>query len=274
MNPGDRTKLRIALVDAVNVLRRAYEAMPGDSDVARSAADTALRSIQRTLRTLHPTHAVVVFDGGGRGWRHAIYAQYKANRPPTPAPVREAIDVLELAASELDLATARLPGVEADDVIASITASLAPRGVGVVIVSTDRGFAQLISEQVGLYDYAGNSFRDASWVEQHFGVAPGQVAELLALAGNPTDNLPGVTGIGPKTAARLLHEYGSLQAIMAAATTIGGRTGQRLQEQAESVQLWLRLARLRTDVSLGLTLSDARLPAGTAGGNEMDRDGE
>jgi len=266
--------MRIALVDAVNVLRRVYEAMPDDSDVARSAADTALRSIQRTLRTLHPSHAVVVFDGGGRGWRHAVYAQYKANRPPTPAAVREAIELLQQAASELDLATARLPGVEADDVIASITASLAPRGIGVVIVSTDRGFAQLVSSRVMLYDYAGSGFRDAGWVEQHFGVVPERVAELLALAGNPTDNLPGIAGIGPKTAARLLREHGSLQAVLAAATAIGGRTGERLQEQAESVQLWLRLARLRTDVSLGLTLSNARLPAAVAGGHEVDRNGE
>jgi DNA polymerase-1 len=253
--------MRVALIDAVNILRRDYEAMPSEPGVADGAARSALSYVLRTLRTVQPTHAVAVFDGGGRGWRHALYPGYKANRPLTPAPVREAIEALQQGASGLGLATARVPGVEADDVIASITGALSVRTVSTVIVSSDRGFAQLLGERVVLYDHVNGVYRDAAWALEHFGAAPERLAELTALAGNPTDNLPGVPGIGPKTAARLLREHGSLDAVLENADGIGGRTGERLREHAGSLRLWLRLARLRADVTLGLTMAGARVPA-------------
>lgn len=249
---------RVLLVDGLNVLRRAYEALPGGTGRSAQAAAAAEAHIRRACQHLSPTHVLCAFDGDPPTWRHEIYAEYKSHRPPTPAGVREAADHLTTLLSGNGLACHRRPHTEADDVIATLARVLAGRGIETLILSSDQGYSQLLGGPVRQVHPGSGEVRDAAWCRRRFGVAPAQYPDFLALAGSPSDNLPGAPGIGPKRAAALLQQYGDLESVLAAASGLGGRLGAALAAHPERLRCYRRVTVLRDDLSLDLNLRDLR----------------
>jgi protein Xni len=261
--------IRFLLVDALNLIRRVYAAQPGDDgpERAQSALHSCAQSLQRALKEARPTHAVCVFEGEGPSWRYRAYLEYKAGRTPMPQALLEALKTFESAFLDQGVFSFRLPGVEADDVIATLAVKAASRQGRVTILSTDKVFLQLLSDRIAVRDHFGQRDLDTAHVREKFGVDPGRFGDFLALCGDSTNNIKGVPGVGAKTAARLLSEHGNLEAVLANAGTIGGRIGPALEAHRDRVLLAHDLVRLRTDLELGVNLKFFRCArAGGAAG--------
>ena len=253
-------RIRFLLVDALNLIRRVYAAQPGEDGHERveGARDACVRSLQRALRESGPTHAVCVFEGEGPSWRHLAYADYKAGRSPMPRALAEGLADMERAFHGLGVPSLRVPSLEADDAIATLAAKAAAGGGLVIILSSDKMFLQLLSSRVLVRDHFGQRQLDASHVKRKFAVRPEQFVDFIALSGDSTNNIPGVTGVGRKTAARLLESYGSLDAILASEVSSGDRAAGRVKERAGEALEARKLATLRTDLALGVNLRDFR----------------
>lgn len=265
MAPG----IRLLLVDGLNLIRRVYAAQPGEDgpEKARSGRDSSALSLERALREVAPTHAVLVLEGPGPTWRHRLHPGYKEGHAPMPEALREALPEYREAFAGLGVSSFELPGVEADDVIATLAVKVAAAGGEAVILSTDRIFLQLFSERVRVRDHFAKRDLDRGEVERRFGVAPERLLDLLALTGDSSNGIPGVPGVGPKTAAKLLADRGSLDAVLAVAHEPAATDGpsrltptlaRKLVAHADDARLARTLLALKTDLELGLNLRDLR----------------
>lgn len=204
-------------------------------------------------------YAAVVFDPGGKTFRHDIYPDYKAGRVKAPALAGQ-LPLLREAARCLGLSPVEMPGFEADDVIATLATMAKAQGVRTTIVSVDKDFCQLVEDDVIeiVNPVTRTRIRSAD-VEAKFGVPPKLMPALQALSGDASDNIPGVHKIGRVTAAALLHRHGDLDGVLRAAQEPGRSSSQWREIRKcghETVSLWLRLARLRADIELPIDLPD------------------
>lgn len=248
--------MALLIIDAMNIIRRIHEAVPG-SDSESGVEDTiksSLASFQRALKTHRPTHAVAVFDHGGRTWKHELYAQYQAHRKPMPGVLRDGVLRIKQSLQTMGLHWIAIEGVEADDAIAALVEKWCKASTDpVVILSTDKDFLQLLSEQVRIFDHFKGVWRDAAYVLEKFGVKPAQMGDLLALMGDAVDGIPGVDKVGAKTAAELLRIHGHLDRVISNSDKIGGRVGVNLRKGVEMARLSRKLVSFKTDMPLGLT---------------------
>ncbi len=253
--------INLLLIDALNLIRRVYAGHPGDDgpDRATGALTSSTGSLKRALRECRPTHAVVVFEGAGPSWRHRAFEGYKAGHKPMPEALRDTLPAYREAFLEIGVRSYDLPNVEADDVVATLASKAALSGCTAIILSSDKIFLQLLSDRIRVRDHFNQRDLDRAYVEKKFGVPPEHFADYLALAGDSTNSIPGVPGIGPKTAAKLVAEYGSLGEILSAAESIEGKLGERLRGSLDEALLTESLVRLRLDFELGLNLHDLRL---------------
>lgn len=253
-------QIRLLLIDALNLIRRVYAAQPGDEGPVRvdDALQTSVHSLQRALRECRPTHAICVFDGQGPSWRHELYPDYKAGRAPMPEALEAAMDRFRGAFSGIGVSSVSFPGLEADDIIATLAGKVAARGGSVVILSTDKLLLQLVSDLVVVRDHFQRVEMDRAYVEEKLHVRPDQVVDLFALAGYATNNIPGVPNVGTKTAARLLDELETLDTVLSVAHTVKGKTGEMLYRHAEKARLSQSLVRLKGALELGLNLQSFR----------------
>jgi DNA polymerase-1 len=255
-DPSDAGAPRLVVVDAANCLYRAFFAIPPlrtSDGTPTNAAYGFVNMLMKALREERPDHAVVVFDapGGGEG-RRALFAEYKAHRDAQPEDLTRQLPLVRELIDAYRIPVLEVPGCEADDVIATLVAR-APASARITILSTDKDLMQLVSDRVTLLDTMKDRRYGPAQVEERFGVAPERVLDLRALVGDPSDNIPGVKGIGEKGAARLLAEYGTLEELLARAEEIpSARTRNALREQAEQARLSKRLAALERDVVLPL----------------------
>ena len=246
----------VLLIDGFGYLYRAYHAM-GD---LRTADDTPTGAIFGTLNMLsklrrrYPTqHTVCVMDGSGKNFRHAIDPQYKANRPPLPPDLKIQLAPFNDFINAWGIPTLTIEGVEADDIIATLTALTKKNGMKTIIASADKDLMQLVSdERVTVFDGMKEKIYDSAGVRDKFGVNPEQIADYLALVGDNSDNILGVEKVGPKTAAKWLNAYGNLATITAAAADIRGVVGNNLRTaiQTGRLQLSRRLVTLDENVPL------------------------
>lgn len=207
--------------------------------------------LQRLLRDHVGTHLAVVFDAGRQTFRNEIYPQYKAHRPEAPEDLRPQFPLIRDATRAFNVPMIELPGFEADDIIASYAEIIEKEGGKCTIVSSDKDLMQLVSERVALLDPIKQKPIGSAEVEAKFGVSPERVIDVQALMGDPTDNVPGVPGIGPKGAAQLVQEFGTLEAILAAAPGMKkSKRQQSLIDHAEAARISLRLVTLARDVPL------------------------
>jgi protein Xni len=248
------------IVDGLNLVRRVYAATPAaeGSDHFEAALGASLQSLRRALLEASPTHAVVVFDGKEPTFRHELYSDYKAGRKPMPEELRLGLHRYPEEFSKLGVSSVSREGVEADDVIATLAMGVAIHDGNAIILSTDTAFCQLASDRVTIRDHFEKRALGEAYVRKKFGVGPGKLVDLWALAGSGTTQIPGIPGVGFKTAAKLLEEHGSLERVLESAPAVKGKLGESLKTHAELGRLSQKLARLRSDLELGWNLKSFR----------------
>lgn len=258
-NPAEH----LVLIDGLNIVRRVYEANPApdSAEKAQNAVRNSLSSFRRVLEEHQPTHVLAPFDFGGPTWRHALYSDYRKKRKPMPAELREVLPDLYEKLHAMGIPTISIPGVEADDVLATVFGHWDMRGKATV-VSTDKDLAVLVAKGAGVRDHFNMEWRDEAWILNKFGVASHLLHDLLSLTGDSSDDIPGVDKLGTKTAAKLLNLYGSLDGVLANADKVTGVVGNNLRASIELVQLARQLVSFKTDMQLGLTWRALRYPAG------------
>jgi DNA polymerase-1 len=252
----------LLLVDGSSYLYRAFHAMP-DLRTTQNEPTGAIHGVLNMLRRLESDYRAsgidykgCVFDAKGRTFRDDWYPQYKANRPPMPADMVRQIEPLHDAIAALGWPLLVVDGVEADDVIGTLTTQATAQGVQVVVSTGDKDLAQLVSPQVRLVNTMSNEVLDEAGVIGKFGVPAGRIVDYLALIGDTVDNVPGVDKVGAKTAVKWLAEYGSLDGVIAAAADIGGVVGQNLRRALDFLPLARKLVTVRRDLQLPLALAD------------------
>ncbi len=255
----DHKPARLYLVDGSSYLFRAFHALPPLTS-PQGMPTNVLYGVSNMLRKLRreagDAPVVVVFDAGGKTFRHELYPEYKANRPPMPEDLRRQIEPMLEMVDILGLPLIRFPGVEADDVIGTLVRQARARGMEVVVSTGDKDMAQLVQPGVELINTMDNRRMDSAQVLEKFGVRPDQIVDWLALVGDASDNIPGVPGVGPKTASRWLKQYGNLDTLIAHADNIGGKVGEKLRANLDQLRLSQELARIRTDLELPLSLDE------------------
>ncbi len=251
----------LILIDGSSFLFRAFHAVPPLTN-AQGQPTNAIYGVSNMLRKLisdYPTpYFGVVFDAPGKTFRHELYDQYKAHRPPMPDDLRVQIQPLHELIRALGLPLIIEHGVEADDVLGSLAQTAASHGFKVIISTGDKDMAQLVNQQIMLENTMTNSRLDIPGVVEKFGVRPEQIIDYLALMGDAVDNIPGVPKVGPKTAAKWLQEYGNLDNLMANADQIKGKIGDNLRASLPQLPLSRQLTTIRCDVALHYSLDDLR----------------
>jgi DNA polymerase-1 len=259
---GKRGKLW--LVDGSSYLYRAFFALPPlstSTGIPTGAVLGVLNMLNRLLREENPELIAVVMDAPGRTFRDDLFEEYKAHRPPMPDDLRSQIAPLIEAIPALGLPLLRIEGVEADDVIGTLTERAVRDDMDVVISTGDKDMAQLVTDRVTLVNTMFETTLDRAGVKLKFDVLPEQIVDYLALVGDSSDNIPGVPKVGPKTAAKWLNEHGSLDEIIKHAKDIPGKVGESLRENLETLDLSRKLATIRCDVKLPLSPAElARKP--------------
>jgi DNA polymerase-1 len=260
MVPGDPVPKRLFLVDGSNHAFRVQFALPpqhaSDGFPTRVLYGFTLL-FQKMIRTFRPDYVAVAFDGG-KSFRHDIYPAYKGHRPEMPDDLRRQWPHLADLVRGFGYRVVASPGFEADDVLGTLARRFAGPDVEVFLVTGDKDFCQLVDAHVRVQDDRKGETVDADGTLAWLGVPPNQVVDLLALAGDASDNIPGVPGIGEKTAAKLLSEFGTLEGVLAAAHAgkIAGKRGQSLVDAEADARLSQLLATIRTDVPVEETLDD------------------
>jgi DNA polymerase-1 len=252
----------IVLVDGSSYLFRAYHAMP-ELKTSDGAHTGAVRGVISMLRKLAKDYAgspiAVVFDAKGKTFRHDMFPEYKANRPPMPDDLREQIEPIHELIAAMGLPLIVVPEVEADDVIGTLAAQATAAKRDTVVSTGDKDMAQLVTDHVSLVNTMTETEMDRDGVIAKFGVPPELIVDYLALIGDSVDNIPGVPKVGPKTAVKWLAEYGSLAGVLAAADAIKGKVGENLRAVIDQVPVSRDLATIKCDVALDLGIADLRV---------------
>ncbi|MGZ8459197.1 MAG: DNA polymerase I [Candidatus Deferrimicrobiaceae bacterium] len=247
------------LIDGHNVLYRTFFGLPRLSAPDGTPTNVVLgtaRILLKILREEKPAAIAAVFDSPGPTPRHELFPEYKANRLKVPEELLAQIPVVKEVIDALGVPRIEVPGAEADDIIGTLARVAEERGVEVVIISSDKDLYQLVSQKVRIRDGLKERTVGEEEVRETFGVDPGQVAELLALAGDPSDNVPGVPGIGEKTASDLIREFGTVENLLAHTGTLKGKQKERIEKNAEIARLCRRLTVIDRNVPLPWGIDD------------------
>jgi DNA polymerase-1 len=247
--------VHLAVIDGANALYRAFFAIPGlraPDGTPTNAAYGFVTMLGKVLREEGPTHIAVANDPRGGSFRRSIYPEYKANRDAQPEDLSVQLPLVVELCEALGVPILEVTDFEADDVIATLVERV-PEGSQVTIVSTDKDLMQLVGPGVTLLDTMKGQRIDEAAVEERFGVPPSQLLDVRSLVGDPSDNIPGVKGIGEKGAAKLIQEWGSLDALLDGAAEVKAkRAREGLLEHADDARLSRELSTLRADVPLAV----------------------
>ncbi len=257
---------KFIIIDGNSLLFRAYHALPPLTSRTGQPTGALLGFAEMLLNLLEqekPEAAAMVFDAPGPTFRHERYPEYKATRPPTPDDLKAQVELAHELARALGLTILEVPGVEADDVIATLARRAREKGYEVLVVSGDRDLVQVVDEGIRVMatvrGFTDVRMYDRERVIDEFGVAPEQIPELKGLAGDSSDNIPGAPGVGPKTAVKLLQQFGSIDGIYRHIDEVQpARIANSLKEAAEVVKLGAELARVKDDLQLGVEPEDCR----------------
>jgi DNA polymerase-1 len=257
MNQQKQKKL--VLVDGSSYLFRAYHGLPKLESPTRhptGAIYGVLNMLRKLIRDEQPDRVAVVFDAKGKTFRNEIYPEYKANRPPMPDELRVQIEPLHQIIKAQGYPLISIEGVEADDVIGTMSCQATAQGYQVLISTGDKDMAQLVNENVHLINTMNSHFMDEAAVVDKFHVRADQIIDYLALMGDSSDNIPGVPKVGPKTAAKWIGEYGDLKAVMAHADEFKGKVGEYLRESLNFLPMSYELATIKLDCETGVRIDE------------------
>lgn len=249
----------IILVDGSSYLYRAYHALPPlttSKNQPTGAIKGVISMIKRVLIDHPDSPLAVVFDAKGKTFRHDMYSEYKANRPPMPEDLVQQIEPIHRIISLMGIKLIMIPGVEADDVIGTLAEQARQKKLNTVISTGDKDMTQLVCDNVSVVNTMSGELLDENGVMNKFGVGPELITDYLALIGDKSDNVPGVDKVGPKTAVKWLNEYKNIEGIKKNAESIGGKVGENLRSSIETLDLAHELVKIKTDVPLEITIED------------------
>ncbi|MDB6086813.1 MAG: polymerase [Gammaproteobacteria bacterium] len=244
---------KLLLVDGSSYLYRAFHALPpltNSKGEPTGAVLGVLNMLSKLMKEESPARVAVVFDAPGRTFRDDLFDRYKAHRAPMPDDLRSQVQPLLDAVAAMGLPLLRVAGVEADDVIGTLAKQAVDAGYDVLISTGDKDMAQLVCSRISLVNTMSNTRLDREGVRAKFDVFPEQIVDYLALVGDSSDNIPGVTGVGPKTAAKWLNQYRTLDALIDHAGSIAGKVGDNLRNELPMLELSRKLATIDTAVPL------------------------
>lgn len=250
---------KLYLIDGANYVFRAYYAIRSLS-TSKGQPTNALygftNMLLKLLKEEEPDYVAVCFDTKEPTFRDELYGEYKANRKEPPDDLVQQFPYVQSIVEALALQVISKPGFEADDLIATLARRFASSDLEVVIVSGDKDLMQLVGKNVSILDEMKELRVGEEEVRERFGVGPERVVDVLALAGDQSDNVPGVPGVGRKTASRLVAEFGPVEEILRRAEEIGGSAGKKIAENVDSAKLSKLLVTLDSDVDLETDLKD------------------
>ena len=249
----------LVLIDGSSYLYRAFHALPSltnSKGEPTGALHGVLNMINKLVREQPDARVAVVFDAPGKTFRDDLYADYKANRPPMPDELRSQLAPILETVKAMGLPLLSVEGVEADDVIGTLCRQGAAAGQSVLVSTGDKDMAQLVSDKVTLVNTMNDSLLDRDGVKNKFDVWPEQIIDYLALVGDKSDNIPGVPKVGAKTAAKWLNQYDTADDIIDKAHEIKGAVGESLRSNIEQLRLSKKLATIRQDVDLPVTIDE------------------
>ena len=248
----------LVLLDGTAYLYRAYHALPplkNEKGENTGAIHGFLKAFNKILEDYNPKYVGLVFDARGKNFRHEIYKEYKANRSPMPAELSEQIPVLYEILKLLGYPPIIIKGVEADDVIGTLSRKFNKIN-NIKIFSGDKDFAQLVNKKVMLVNPISLDEMNSIGVKKKYDIDPSQIIDYLALMGDKSDNIPGVSGVGGKTASRLINKYGNIEDIIKNKEIIPGKVGESIKENIEQLKVSKTLATIKTDLDIKLDLED------------------
>ncbi|ELI5719107.1 flap endonuclease Xni [Vibrio fluvialis] len=256
--------IHLVIIDALNLIRRVHSAQPDETDIARTI-ETTSRTLQRIIGEAEPTHIIAVFDHHlqDRGWRAEILPGYKAGRKPMPLPLQQGLDKIQQAWWELGIDSLLSDGDEADDLVATLATKVAAHQEKVTIISTDKGYCQLLSPTLQIRDYFQHRWLDEPFIDKEFGVKPSQLADYWGLTGVSSSQVPGVPGIGPKAAKEILTQFADIESAYAS-EELPAKYRKKLDEHIELARVCKQVAGLKTDIELGFNLQDIRFSGSPA----------
>ena len=247
----------IYLIDGSAFIYRAFHAvapLTNAEGFQTNAVFGFVSMLNKLLKDKAPSHLAVAFDSRGKVFRHDMYPEYKANRPPMPDELAAQLPYIKKVVEAMGLVSFEQAGIEADDIIGTAALALGGRGNKVVIVSGDKDLLQLVDEKITMWDPMNDRVMDSAGVENKYQVGPGRLLDCFALIGDSSDNVPGVPGIGPKTASKLIAEHGSLDGLYEQIDSLKkSKMKERLIENREAAYLSRDLIRLKTDVEIELS---------------------
>ena len=252
----------IILVDGSSYLYRAYHALP-PLTTSKNQPTGAIKGVISMIKKIlidHPESPLaVVFDAKGKTFRHDMYSEYKANRPPMPEDLVQQIEPIHQIITLMGIKLIMIPGVEADDVIGTLAEQARQKRLDTVISTGDKDMTQLVCKNVSIVNTMSGELLNESGVLKKFGVEPKYITDYLALIGDKSDNVPGVEKVGPKTAVKWLDEFGDIDGIKSNAESIGGKVGENLRASLETLDLAHQLVKIKTDVELDLGIEDLKV---------------
>ena len=255
-------KKKIVLIDGSSYLYRAYHALPpltNSKGFPTGATYGILNMINKLLNEQSTEYFVVIFDAPGKTFRNDIYSEYKANRPPMPEDLRPQIKPIQRAIEAMGIPLLVIKGVEADDVIGTLSKNAVNKKMQVLISTGDKDMAQLVNENITLINTMNDQTYDRDAVKEKYEVFPEQIIDYLALMGDKADNVPGIPGVGAKTASKWLNKYNTLENLIDNANDIDGKIGEKLRANLSQLTLSKELVTIDRDVNLPLEISDLKL---------------
>ncbi len=261
---SSKSQQHLVLVDGSSFLFRAYHAVPPLTN-SEGEPTNAIYGVANMLRKLVSDHKTdfftVVFDAPGKTFRHEMFDEYKANRPPMLDDLRVQIEPLHNLIRAMGLPVIMESGVEADDVLGALAQYAVKEGFDVVISTGDKDMAQLVTKQITLENTMSNTTMDIDGVMEKFGVAPDQIIDYLALMGDSVDNIPGVPKVGPKTAAKWLGIYETMDNLIENADQIKGKVGENLRASLDQLPMSRKLTTIKCDLDLPYVMDDLKCQA-------------
>lgn len=260
---------RLFLLDAYALIFRGYYALIRNPIVNSKGQDTSaimgfMNSLFDVIRKEKPDHLAVCFDKDGSVERTELFEDYKANRDATPETIKESVPIIQEILKAMNIPVIELPGYEADDLIGTLAKQAEAEGYQVFMVTPDKDFAQLVSENIFMYRPARMGNAIDIWgipeVQERFGVErPEQVIDFLGMMGDSSDNIPGLPGVGEKTAKKFIAQYGSMEKLLASTHELKGKMKEKIEENAELGILSKKLATIYTDCDVTFNEDDFEL---------------
>jgi DNA polymerase-1 len=252
----------LVLVDGSSYLYRAFHGLPplmNSKNFPTGAVFGIVSMLKRLITDYHPDYVAVIFDAKGKTFRDDLYPAYKATRQEMPSDLIRQIEPIHAIIRALGFPIIMVDGVEADDVIGTLTTAASQEGWQVLVSTGDKDLAQLVNDKVTLINTMTNTLLAPAGVKEKFGVTPAQIVDYLTLVGDTSDNIPGVPQVGPKTAAKWLQQYETLDNLVKHANDITGKVGEKLRASISQLPLTKSLVSIKCDVELPLKFDDLKI---------------